>query len=85
MAIIREKEVGTFEAKNTLSALLDEAARGQRIWITKRGKRVALLSSGSGEDSRSGKQSLSGEFRRIRQAGKSGDESMKDMIEEGRR
>ena len=48
MIIKQEKEVGTFEAKNTLSALLEEAARGKRIWITRRGKRVALLSSGVG-------------------------------------
>lgn len=85
MALIREKEVGTFEAKNTLSALLDEAARGQRIWITKRGKRVALLSSGLGEPSPGGERSLCREFRRIRSVAKPGAESIKDLIEEGRR
>lgn len=84
MANIREKEVGTFEAKNSLSALLDEAARGQRIWITKRGKRVALLSSGSSELSSDGQASLCGEFRRIRSESKPGSESLKDLIEEGR-
>ena len=37
------KEVGTFEAKTHLSALLDEVARGETIIITKRGRAVARL------------------------------------------
>jgi len=39
--------LGTFEAKNKLSALLDLASKGSRIWITKRARHVALLSSGA--------------------------------------
>jgi prevent-host-death family protein len=37
------KEIGTFEAKTHLSALLDEVARGAEIVITKRGVAVARL------------------------------------------
>jgi prevent-host-death family protein len=37
------REVGTFEAKTHLSALLDEVARGAEIVITKRGVAVARL------------------------------------------
>ena len=37
------REVGTFEAKTHLSALLDEVARGETILITKRGRAVARL------------------------------------------
>lgn len=37
------KTVGAFEAKTHLSELLDQAARGQRFTITKRGKPVAML------------------------------------------
>ena len=37
------REVGTFEAKTHLSALLDEVARGETIVITKRGRAVARL------------------------------------------
>ena len=37
------KEVGTFDAKTHLSALLDEVARGAEIVITKRGVAVARL------------------------------------------
>ena len=83
--VIEEKEIGAFEAKNKLSALLDEAAGGQRIWITKHGRRVALLSSGVGGGSGSKQPSLCGAFRRIRSAGKPGPETLKDLIEEGRR
>ncbi len=36
-------EVGTFEAKNRLSALLDEVAKGGEVTITRRGKPIARL------------------------------------------
>lgn len=38
-------EVGTFEAKNRLSELLDKAERGEEIIITRRGRPVAKLIS----------------------------------------
>ncbi len=37
------KEVGTFEAKTHLSALLDEVAAGTEVVITRRGIAVARL------------------------------------------
>jgi prevent-host-death family protein len=37
------KEIGTFEAKTQLSALLDDVARGVEIVITRRGVAVARL------------------------------------------
>jgi len=36
-------EVGTFEAKNKLSELLDRVERGEEVMITRRGKPVAKL------------------------------------------
>jgi prevent-host-death family protein len=36
-------EVGTFEAKNRLSELLDKAERGEETVITRRGRPVAKL------------------------------------------
>ena len=36
-------EVGAFEAKNRLSEFLQLAQAGQRVYITRRGKRVAVL------------------------------------------
>ena len=37
------REVGVFEAKNTLSALLDLVDTGEEVTITRRGKVVARL------------------------------------------
>ena len=75
--------IGTFEAKNKLSSLVDRASKGSRIWITKRGKRIALLSSGV---ERAGKDPLAS-FRRIRNrsTSKAGKGSLKSLVEEGRR
>jgi prevent-host-death family protein len=36
-------QVGSFEAKNSLSALLERAERGEEIVITRRGRPVAKL------------------------------------------
>ena len=77
-------EVGSFEAKNTLSALVDLAAGGKQIWITKHGKRMALLSSGL-ESASAEKEDLVSAFKQIRARARSGPESIKDLIEEGRR
>jgi prevent-host-death family protein len=37
------EEIGAFEAKNKLSALLERAERGEEILITRRGRPVAKL------------------------------------------
>ncbi len=37
------QEIGAFEAKNTLSALLDRVQKGEEIVITRHGKPVARL------------------------------------------
>jgi prevent-host-death family protein len=42
------KEVGAFEAKNTLGTLLDAVERGEEIVITRHGKPVARLVSAIG-------------------------------------
>jgi prevent-host-death family protein len=41
-------EVGAFEAKNTLGALLDRVQQGEEIVITRHGKPVARLVPNSG-------------------------------------
>ena len=79
-------EVGTFEAKNRLSELLAQAEKGQRIYITRRGKRVALLTSvAEVGDGKSGVEELLVRFRELRKAGKRGPESLKALVEQGRR
>ena len=42
------REIGAFEAKNTLGALLDAVERGAEIVITRRGKAVAKLVPAAG-------------------------------------
>jgi prevent-host-death family protein len=37
------KEIGAFEAKNTLGTLLDDVERGEEVVITRHGKAVARL------------------------------------------
>ncbi|NBR72445.1 MAG: type II toxin-antitoxin system prevent-host-death family antitoxin [Verrucomicrobia bacterium] len=39
------QELGAFEAKTHLSRLLDAVEKGEKIYITRRGKRVAQLSA----------------------------------------
>ncbi|MFZ0615308.1 MAG: type II toxin-antitoxin system prevent-host-death family antitoxin [Chthoniobacterales bacterium] len=76
--------LGTFEAKNKLSSLVDLASKGSRIWITKRGKRVALLSSGNEVGVKGGSDPVT-TFRAIRTRSKAGKASLKSLVEEGRR
>lgn len=42
------QEIGAFEAKNTLGALLDRVERGEEIVITRHGKPVARLVGSAG-------------------------------------
>ncbi len=42
------EEIGAFEAKNTLGALLDRVERGEEIIITRHGRPVAHLVPSSG-------------------------------------
>lgn len=42
-------EVGAFEAKNTLGALLDRVAQGEEIVITRHGRPVARLVPNAGQ------------------------------------
>ena len=72
------------EAKNKLSSLVDLASKGSRTWITKRGSRVALLSSGVEETAKAG-DDLVAAFRAIRSRTKPlKGLSVKALIEEGR-
>jgi antitoxin (DNA-binding transcriptional repressor) of toxin-antitoxin stability system len=84
MESLKSMSFGTFEAKNKLSTLVDLASKGSRIWITKRGRRVALLSSGVQETANSG-DDLVAVFRSIRSRTKPlKGLKLKALIEEGR-
>ncbi len=79
-------EVGTFEAKSRLSELLSQVEKGQRIYITRRGKRIALLTSATDTTAaQAGAQELLERFRKLRHGARCGKESLKALVEEGRR
>jgi prevent-host-death family protein len=60
-------EIGTFEAKNRLSELLDRAERGEEVVITRRGRPVAkLVPVNAGHDREKAREAV----RRIRELAK---------------
>lgn len=77
--------VGVFEAKNRLTALLNEVEGGGEVIITRRGKPVARLTSiEPGFDRAKARQAADG----LRQASKGqtlGGLTLKELISEGRR
>jgi prevent-host-death family protein len=77
--------VGVFEAKNKLTALIDEVESGGEVIITRRGKPVARLTSfDPGFDREKARRVAEG----LRAASKGltlGGLSLKDLIAEGRR
>ena len=79
------REVGAFQAKTHLSALLDEVARGETIIITRRGHPVAQLTAPEAPD-REAAVSAASTLRRLRR--RIGWASTKDILQmrdEGRR
>jgi len=81
-------EIGSFEAKNKLSSLLVMAERGQRIFITRRGRRVAMLTAPDDAADRAKRLSpdhIIAEFRSIRSRSRASKDSLKSLVEEGRR
>lgn len=78
------REIGAFEAKNTLGTLLDMVERGEEVVITRRGKRIARLVRETGRvDSK--KARLAAERIIANRKGKSlGGLKIKDLINEGR-
>ena len=78
-------QVATYEAKNRLSALLAEVARGVEITITNRGVPVAkLVPPGPGFDRNKARRAAQG-LRDASRGATLGGLTIKDLIEEGRR
>jgi prevent-host-death family protein len=78
------REVGTFEAKNKLSALLDQVERGAEIVITRRGKAIAkLVPSGSEFDREKAKRAIAGLLKTSKGLSLRG-LKIKDLVNEGR-
>ncbi len=78
--------VGAFEAKTHLSELLRRVeTQHEKIIIKRRGKEVAMLVPFETEKGLDQKEWLMQEMRDIRSKTKPGPESIKELIEEGRK
>lgn len=78
-------EIGAFEAKNRLAALLDAVERGEEVTITRRGKPVAKLIRHEQAVDRSKAKAAAERIRAMRTGVTLGDEAtIKDLIREGR-
>ena len=78
------REIGAFEAKNKLSALLDQVAHGEEIVITKHGKPVAkLVPITPGFDRAKAKETVRA-LRKLREGHALGGLSVKELVAEGR-
>ena len=78
------RQVGTFEAKNRLSALLDLVQKGEEIEITRNGKPIARLVPAKARDVEKAKEAAAA-LRAIRAQARTGPESLKELITWGRR
>lgn len=77
-------DIGTFEAKTNLSALLDRVEQGEEITITRRGKPVAKLVPAIAQPDRSEARAAAERIRERARGIKLGDVAIKELIEEGR-
>ncbi len=78
--------VGIFEAKNRLSELVERAARGEEIVITRRGEQVARLMPPRLPDSAASARALAARIRQSRVGHDLGEGvTLRDLIEDGRR
>jgi len=78
-------EIGAFEAKNRLAALLDAVERGEEVTITRRGKPVARLVRHDLTADRAKAAAAAARIRAMRKGVTLGSEtSVMDLIEEGR-
>jgi prevent-host-death family protein len=78
------KEVGAFEAKNTLSALLDQVERGEEVVITRHGREVARLVPPRGVVNREAAREAAQRIRQMSRGVTLGGIKARDLIDEGR-
>lgn len=79
------REVGTFEAKNKLSELLDLVERGEEVTITRHGKEIARLVPPRGAVNREAARAAAQGIREMSKGVTLGGLKIKDLINEGRR
>jgi prevent-host-death family protein len=79
------REVGAFEAKNTLGALLDLVQAGEEVVITRHGKPVARLAPVVDADVRRARARRAAEaIGRLSQGVRLDDLPLKSLVNEGR-
>lgn len=79
------ERVGTYDARNRLSELIDMAERGEEVIITRHGKPVAKLVKAEADDDQVRKAEAAVQWIFDNRGDNSlGDLSVKDLIEEGR-
>ncbi|MGA2937101.1 MAG: type II toxin-antitoxin system prevent-host-death family antitoxin [Syntrophobacteraceae bacterium] len=76
--------VGAFEAKTQLSKLLELVRKGERVIITKHGVPVAELTAPVALRA-AAPSNVAAQLKAIRRRTKSGPDTVKSMIEDGRR
>lgn len=76
------RKVGLFEAKQKLSELVERAARGEEIGITRRGKLAAVIGPAEADDDL--EKIFEGMEKIRRRAKPLRGVTIKDLIEEGR-
>ena len=78
------REIGAFEAKNTLGALLDLVERGEEIVITRRGRPVARLIRETESVDRKKARRAAADILAASKGVTLGGLKLKDLINEGR-
>lgn len=78
------REVGAFEAKNTLAALLDQVEHGDEVIITRRGKPVARLVPVTSGFDRNKARRTANELLEARQGVTLGGLCIRDLVAAGR-
>lgn len=76
--------VGVFEAKNQLTALLNEVEQGNEVLITRHGRPVARLVPASRTFDRAAAQRAADGLRAIGDTLSLGDVTIRELIDEGR-
>jgi prevent-host-death family protein len=77
--------VGTLEAKTHLSALLERAAAGEEILVTKHGKPFARIVGAKQDNQTFSREATLEAFAKLRDRQSLGDISLKELRDEGRR
>jgi prevent-host-death family protein len=79
------ENIGAFDAKTHLSALLDRVARGERITITRHGVPAAMLVPVGEARSKLTHEEIVEGMRGLRKRVKRGTMSVREMVNEARR